>query len=131
MDKALDAAYRRTDYRVRRPGGGYASIRVGKPLPQELATGEPWAFVTAWNPHSQPASRTVNRRAQRDLLARLRAASPVLIRAGLGVDEGNWRESSLFIVGLALPVVEALAREAGQNAIICGEGRGLATLRWL
>jgi len=131
LDESLDAAYRRTDYRVRRPGGGYVSVRVGESLPQELATGEPWALVTAWNPCSRPATRTFNRHAQRVLLDRLRAASPVLIRAGLGVGEGPWREASLFVVGVALRAVETLAREAGQNAIICGVGHGQAELRWL
>ena len=39
MDERLLAAYLATDYRVRLARGGWASIRIGAPLPAALATG--------------------------------------------------------------------------------------------
>lgn len=121
MDERLLAAYLATDYRVRLARGGWASIRVGAPLPAALAalTGErPWGFLTAWNPASSPLPRQQNRQAQRALLAALRELpGTVEIRAGVGIDAG-WREASLFVIGPGVAALDALARRFGQHAYV-------------
>ena len=133
MDERLLAAYRATDYRVRRRQGGWASIRVGEALPAALATlvgDHPWHFVTAWNPGSRLMPSRVNRQAQRALLTTLRERpDTVLVLPGMGVGAG-WREASLFVVGPGAPAMDALARRFGQNAYVHGVGpSGQAALR--
>jgi hypothetical protein len=133
MDDALLAAYRGTDYRVRLAGGGHASIRIGHPLPATLsawADGHPWGYITAWNPRSQPHSRTRNRQSQRMLLAALRELpSTRLIAAGVGVGTDGWNEPSLFVVGPSTGQLDTLARRFGQHGYVCGLGDGAAELR--
>lgn len=135
MDDALLKHYLATDYRVRLPQGGYASMRIDTPLPAPLHgllqnADEPWAFITAWNPLSQAQSRAANRHAQRRLLAALRAATPAPthIHAGIGVGQDVWRESSLFIMGMEFDAIEEIMRPFRQNAIVRGCGTGLAQL---
>jgi nucleotide-binding universal stress UspA family protein len=133
MDERLLAAYRATDYRVRLPRGGWASIRVGEALPDALGPlvgDRPWSFVTAWNPRSRPMPRAANRQAQRALLAALRERSDVaLIRAGIGAGS-DWREPSLFVVGPGPDAMDTLALRFDQNAYVHGHGRsGRAALR--
>jgi hypothetical protein len=121
MDERLLAAYLATDYRVRLARGGWASIRVGAPLPAALAalTGErPWGFLTAWNPASSPLPRQQNRQAQRALLAALRELPDIAaILAGIGTGAG-WREASLFVIGPGVAALDALARRFGQHAYV-------------
>jgi len=132
MDERLLAAYLATDYRVRLARGGWASIRIGAPLPAALAalTGaRPWGFLTAWNPGSSPRPRQTNRQAQRALLAALRELPDTAwIRAGHGVGTG-WREASLFVAGPGIATLDALARRFGQNAYVHADAHGPALLR--
>ena len=132
MDSSLLAAYRGTDYRVRLPQGGFASVRVDAPVPPPLrALIGPcsWAFITAWNPCSQPIEREQNRAAQQALLAAVRALpSTLTVRPAMGVGEA-WREPSLFIVGPRLAETDALARRFRQNAYVHGLADGYARLR--
>ncbi|TAM57903.1 MAG: DUF3293 domain-containing protein [Rhodanobacter sp.] len=126
--------FQATDYRVRLPRGGWATIRIGEPLPaalRVLAGTQPWGFVTAWNPRAQACSRQRNRHAQRQLLAALRASPGcVAIRPALGVGD-RWREPSLFLIGLDTAALDVLAARHGQLAYVHGEAGGPARLRWL
>ncbi|WP_049622552.1 DUF3293 domain-containing protein [Frateuria defendens] len=133
MDEALLAAFLDTDYRVRLPRGGTATIRIGAPLPETLrmlAGGRPWGFLTAWNPGSVPQPRPVNRQAQRRLLADLRARADVELRAGLGVGRDGWREASLWVLGLDEDALAGLGRRYRQHAWLYGRGDAPARLRW-
>jgi hypothetical protein len=134
VDDDLPARFQATDYRVRLPRGGWATIRIGEPLPpalRALAGPQPWGFVTAWNPRSQACSRPRNRDAQRRLLAALQASpSTVAIRPALGVGK-DWREPSLFVTGLDTAALDALALRHGQLAYLHGESGDPARLRWL
>jgi hypothetical protein len=134
LTKPLDTAYRRTDYRVRLPEGGYASVRVDARLPEALVRyvgKQCWAIITAWNPGSVRQSRETNRIAQRRLLALLRNAEPTWLRAAVGVGNEHWREPSLLVVGVDAFRLLAIAEALGQHAIICGNAGGKATLAWL
>lgn len=132
MDSALIEAYRRTDYRVRLPQGGWASIRIDASLPAPLrgwVGSSYWAFLTAWNPFSQPRPRTQNHAAQHALLAALRGLTATrTLRPAIGVG-GGWREPSLFVVGPALADTDALAQQFKQAAYVHGLADGYARLR--
>lgn len=132
MDSALIDAYRRTDYRVRLLQGGWASIRIDAPLPALLrgwVGSNCWAFLTAWNPFSQPCPRKQNHAAQHALLAALRRLPATrTIRPAIGVGD-DWREPSLFVVGPALADTDALAQQFRQNAYVHGLADGYARLR--
>ncbi|HET6632748.1 MAG TPA: DUF3293 domain-containing protein [Rhodanobacteraceae bacterium] len=134
MKPELRDTYLASDYRVRLPRGGYASIRIGQPLPAALRAclrydDEAWAFVTAWNPRSRPQPRAANRRAQRGLLAALRAMTPPpRIRAAIGVGTDGWREPSLWLAGVELAALDILMRRHAQNAIVRGHAAGPAEL---
>jgi|SRR5215469_8625947 len=132
MDSTLISAYLATDYRVRLLQGGWASIRIDKALPaalQALTGGRAWAFVTAWNPLSQPQPRSLNHAAQLALLAALRGLRRTLyIRPGLGAGR-LWREPSFFVIGPDLEEIDKLAQQFHQNAYVHGLGAGAARLR--
>ncbi|MBU6246906.1 MAG: DUF3293 domain-containing protein [Xanthomonadaceae bacterium] len=134
MDDRLLAAYRRTDYRVRLPGGGTACLHIDAALPEALrpwvGTG-PWGLITAWHPGSQPAPAVVNRAAQRRLLNILRAdpgTRRILVAAGVGA--GCWREPSLFAIGTPHGSLGRLAYAFGQLAHLAGTGPGPVRLVW-
>jgi hypothetical protein len=134
MDELL-AAYQATNYRVRLARGGYATIKVDRPLPVDLLPlvgAHSWGFITAWNPLSQPISRQLNRQPQRLLLRALRECpGTAAIYAALGVgSEGPWKEPSLFVVGPEIGQLDPLAQCFGQNAYVHGRGDGPAFLRW-
>ncbi len=134
MDEALLAAYRATDYRVRLPRGGWATIRIDHALPPALlalSENRAWGFITAWNPLSRPTSLARNRAAQRTLLAALCALpQTVQVRAGVGVSpDGRWREASLWVVGPGVAALDELARQFGQFGYVHGEAASPARLR--
>jgi len=132
MDEQLLKAYCRSAYRVRLPAGGAATIRIGEPLPaalRPLAGNRDWGFFTAWNPRSKPQSPTANRKAQRRLLADLRADAALEIHPALGMGTEGWREPSFWIVGIAPEALERLAHRYGQNAWLFGHGTAVAELR--
>ncbi|MEP6938433.1 MAG: DUF3293 domain-containing protein [Rudaea sp.] len=130
---ALVAAYRAADYWVRLAGGRRVALRVGAACPHEIrellsrddaAIG---GLLTAWNPFSRQTPRATNRRRQRELLGRLRAAGArVFVGAGTGTD---WREPGLAAFGLRMDTLDALARDFGQNAILTFCAAGPVRLR--
>jgi len=140
VDDELLAAYRVTAYRVRLARGGWATIRVGEPLPAALASlagDHRWAFITAWNPRSKPVARSTNRHAQRNLLDALHAlAATRTVRPGCGAGpagrhEAGWHEPSLFVIGPDLASLDTLAHRYEQNAYVHGQGAQPAQLRSL
>ncbi|WP_430389380.1 DUF3293 domain-containing protein [Dyella sp. 20L07] len=136
MNEALLAAYRATDYRVRLTNGGWASIRIGKPLPdaiQSFVRQRHWGFITAWNPRSQQQPRRTNRHSQRELLQAIRAQAEVnAIYPGLGVGGDNrWKEPSFFVIGPNTEVFDRLGQRFDQNAYVYGQGESPAQLRVL
>lgn len=131
----LERAYRNTTYLVDHPEGKFG-IRLGEPCPRldaELAAhgATKWAFVSAWNPRSQPQSAVVNAERHADLLAHVaQLGCPVF--AGRGQpDSSNWvAEDSLLILDIAEAAALALGAQFGQHAIVVGEAGGCADLRW-
>jgi hypothetical protein len=77
------------------------------------------AYVTAWNPYSEPRTEAENASAQDQLMRELRDAGYKHI-PGEGRDpSGLWPgEPSLLILGISRPEAEALGQRYGQNAIV-------------
>lgn len=133
--------YEHTQYRVRLADGGHAVIHVHQTLPNALCRLLPdpdtrWAFISAWNPHSQWLPAAENRPRQRHLLNHLRQLVPTpRIFAAMGIGPADaqgqrWREPSLFVVGITPDQVDALLHRFEQNAAVCGTGHEPATLHW-
>jgi len=127
---ALERAYRATTYRA-----GPLRLRVGErsaALDAMLAErgADEWAYLTAWNPGSQPCPEAENRAAQGRLLERL-AAWPTLAGESRG-DDASWpAEPSVLVLGIGRGEAMALAREFGQAAILAGRRSGAAELVWV
>ena len=80
-----------------------------------------WAFVTAWNPWSQPRSRLTNQARHRRLRTALaRMGLPCV--AGRGRDpRGRWpAEESFFVMGCSVSEARRLGSVFGQHAVLVG-----------
>jgi hypothetical protein len=77
------------------------------------------AFLTAWNPHSQPTEQKTNEMAQEKLKNSLRIRSIHFVD-GIGTDpEGLWPvEPSVFAIGISHNDAISAGRTFGQNAIV-------------
>lgn len=131
----IERAYRNTTYLVDHPEGAFG-IRLGEPCPRLDAVlaahgVKCWAYVTAWNPRSQPLPAAVNAARHADLLARV-AQLGYRVFPGRGQpDSGDWiPEESLLILGITEAAALALGAQFGQHAIVVGESGGSAGLRW-
>lgn len=120
----LIAAYRRTEYRV--ADGSYAFVLRIDESSDSLRTChaafgvECSAFVTAWNPRSEPTPLDANEAAMARLEAEIESRGLFALR-GVGVDPaGDWPgEPSLLVLGLDAEPACALARTFDQHAIVC------------
>jgi hypothetical protein len=134
MAENFTAAYAATDYRVRLPRGGWATIRIGELLPaalRERVGARPWGFLTAWNPHGRQRDHQANRMAQRQLLLALKASpTTVAILPAIGVG-CEWQEPSLFVIGPDTDLLDSLAMLHEQLAWVHGDSSGKAQLRWM
>src|SRR6186713_2327069 len=76
------------------------------------------AFITAWNPGSQPLDEAVNRQ-RNDALARDAAAGGFGILRGRGHSpDRDWCEESYLVLGIDRSEALALARRYGQVAFL-------------
>ena len=90
-----------------------------------------WAFLTAWNPLSQPLSATENESRQIELIKMLDEQNyPYLRGFGVGDDPAWEPEQSLFILDISRDDAIGLARRFEQNAILWGEIGGEPELVW-
>lgn len=118
-------AYLRTEY------------HIGAPLNLCLLVGQksvglpemPWAYLTAWNPHSILRSEAVNRENQSELENRLLSRGVRYI-PGMAHDPLlQWPdEEGALAMGLEREAALELGREFGQNAILVGVGEGTVQL---
>lgn len=122
LDDQLIQAYRNTEYRVQ--GHPPFTIRIGLRCPPADALLSARgltdaAFLTAWNPYSQPTSAVENAAAQDRLAAHLTSAGLAYLQ-GQGVGEdGNWApEPSFLILGISRKAAGQLSRDFGQNAYV-------------
>lgn len=129
----LFAAYRRTAFQVRAPGGSL-TLRVGQThaeLDDLLAAHQArsWAYLTACNPGSVRLIDGENARRQSALAdAVSRFGLPAFEGEGVG-DDGRWPpEPSLLVVGITKEAALDLGRRFGQAAIVFGERDSAAEL---
>ena len=129
MNTAPLKAYRRTTFTADTPKGRLR-LRVSQHCPEldallaghEVAT---WAYVTAFNPGSEPLTVEENTARQRRL-ERSVAKLGLVSYPGEGIgDDRRWPpEPSLLILGIGREKAKRLGRELGQIAILYGEARG-------
>ncbi|MDF3832712.1 DUF3293 domain-containing protein [Cupriavidus basilensis] len=117
-------AYLETHYHVH--GDAPVTLKVGEPNALLAALHadagvQCSAFITAWNPFSQPAGEdaSVNARRQQALARELAQAGLRFIE-GIGQHPSNqWPgEASFLVLGLTLDAAKALGTRHEQNAII-------------
>lgn len=131
----IERAYRNTRYRVDDPAGAF-DIRLGERCPRLdvllAAHGVTcWAYVTAWNPRSQPAPAAANAARHTDLRARVAQLGYSVLPGRGQPDSGDWvAEESLLILGIDEAAALALGAQFGQRAIVVGKAGGDAMLRW-
>ncbi|MCE2822543.1 MAG: DUF3293 domain-containing protein [Saprospiraceae bacterium] len=107
-------AYHNTDYRV---NGFRHPIRIGELSPEadELLREHDfteWAFITAWNPMSEPLGDAENRLRNAELKSQLSAWV---------VSDENWPpEESFLVAGIPFESAVALARVYAQRAFVYG-----------
>ena len=122
IDPVLRRKYEETEYRVH--GGGTPFVlRVGRASGElahllrdrGVATA---AFMTAYNPYSQPSTEADNAAANQRLREELRHLGFDVLE-GVGSDAaGNWQEPSFLVLGIPREQAEALGRAYRQNAIV-------------
>lgn len=134
MDEVLLEAFRATTYHVCLDTVTWAILRVDLPPPATLAKTigpGPWAFITAWNPGARRRLPAENEAAQRQLLDEIGQVPGARAYPAIGVGTSGWSEPSLFVTGLDVSAMDALARAHGQLAYVHGVAAGPATLRTL
>ncbi len=119
----LVSAYRLTDYRVCEVGAEFV-LHVDEHSPALRALFEERgaasaAFLTGWNPLSEPLPQADNDRAHEALRSRAEVLGLEWVEA-VGADPtGQWPpERSLLILGVGLEPAQALAADFDQNAFV-------------
>ncbi len=129
----LETLYRQADYVIDDAGMNF-TIRIDGQNPELRAVlndrqARTWAFLTAYNPLSQPASPEQNFARQAELV-RLVGKLGYQYLHGYGTGE-NWPpEASLFILDIPRDEAISLAQKFHQSAILWGEVDKDAELVW-
>ncbi|MCW3095671.1 MAG: hypothetical protein JWL77_1289 [Chthonomonadaceae bacterium] len=128
----MERAYRRTAYRVD-DGGDSFEFRIGIRHPKldallDRHKARSWAFVTAYNPYSQPLDDRANRRRQAAFERSL--FLPFLHGKGQGL-VGNWTpEASVLLMGITPQRARRLGSQWEQAAVVIGVRGGRPRLQW-
>lgn len=88
-----------------------------------------WAFLTAYNPQSQPLSDQENAGRQAQLVRSLDAQGFKYLK-GYGTGEDWDPEPSLFVLEIGRDTAIGVGRQFGQHAILWGEAGGEPELVW-
>lgn len=119
---ALIQAYVETDYIVHTKPA--ITLRVAEQSPQMMKLHKQHrvtcsAFITAFNPYSQPCTPEVNLSRQQELICELKVRSLKFIE-GIGQHSSNdWPgEPSLLVLGLSLEAAKTLGSRFEQNALV-------------
>ena len=122
IDIELQIAYANTSYRLLEHAD--IVLRVGQFSPELLNLlndfeAKTAAFVTAWNPFSNPLPKAENQKLNQDLLSWIRECELVCFE-GIGEgDDGRWPgEESFLIIGIDRATTLQLGKTFKQNAVI-------------
>ncbi|HTP38070.1 MAG TPA: DUF3293 domain-containing protein [Steroidobacteraceae bacterium] len=133
LSAELRLAYSDTDYRVDDNGCQF-TLRVNErsvSLLECYATHrvQSAAYLTAWNPRSEPTPGEGNAAAQARLESEVKAAGWMFLR-GQGVDpHGRWpAEPSILVLGMGAEQASALGRAYQQNALVFAGADAIARL---
>lgn len=129
--KKLEELYRATDYESPQAG---VTLKAGQPseaMARLTSSFEEkgYAFITAWNPGSEPATSAQNRRQNSMLEERLTELRYIYFE-GRGVPHTErWTpEESFLILGITKEDALSLGREFSQTAILYGTSSGAPEL---
>lgn len=125
-------AYLAAEYRIR--GECPVVLRIGR-RNASLATlyakfvVDSAAFVTAWNPYSEPKTKPENTAAQDRLIAKLDRRA-LMHLPGEGADpRGQWPpEESRLVLGIDLAAAAKLGKQFDQNGIVWAGPEAVPTL---
>lgn len=121
-ENRLIAAYRATDYHVfADPPFVLRVDEASAPCDALLAArgARSAAFLTAWNPQSEPRPRDWNERAQDRLTEHLGRVGLAFVPGEGRGRAGNWpAEQSVLVIGVGRPQAEGIAAEFGQKAFV-------------
>ena len=131
-DMTLRQAYLATDYQVYPNTSDTLHIRADQlnpTLDQFLKTQKTWAYITAWNPNSEPLSAEENTQRNQQLIESLQAIKYTFYH-GKGVpDIGDWQpEESFLVLDISKKQAIEIGRRYGQKAILWGQKGGVAEL---
>ena len=140
LDRELVESYLNTSYwteLIRMDDRG-ANIRIGQPHPHLIQLQleeygiERYAFLTAWNPGSQPLDQWHNRWRNLSLEMELHPHCR-LLRRGLGIGtQENWpAEESFWALDIPVEKAVELGRQFGQNAIVVWQKGSVPELWWI
>ena len=87
------------------------------------------AFITAYNPYSEPTAPEANRAAQEALMTQIEALHlPSIPGAGVCADIDSSPEPSVLILGISFEQAIALAHQYRQNAFVFNDKTAIPTL---
>jgi hypothetical protein len=119
----LITAYRATHYCVTGVAEAFV-LRIDQHSPDLAGCHDQYrvstsAFLTAYNPLSQPTPEAANEAAQQRLVLRLQACGYQYLE-GLGLDpSGDWpAEPSLLVLGISLDEARSIGTEFAQNGFV-------------
>jgi len=130
---SIKNSYLATTFRVESPNG-HIDIRVGEKHPRIDAllshhNATEWAYITAWNPGSQPVAAEINSVAHAELIDLVgKRALPYYEGDGIPDNLGWPPERSVWIAGITRREALTIGARFGQNAIVVGELGGIAEL---
>ena len=128
----LAAAYATADYVVVLDGEPMP-LRVGEPATdlEAYVPASRYAFITAWNPASQPRSDSANEAADSLLVAQLDAVGAPRHPAWAQGPSGEWREPGWLVAGIGEDDLVRLATEFGQAGVLDWHAGQAVRLRML
>ena len=140
LDRVLVESYLNTSYwteLIRMDDQG-ANLRIGQPHAEPVAQQleefgiRTYAFITAWNPGSQPLDQWHNRWRSINLEMELHPHCRLLRRGmGIGMNEDWQPEESFWALDIAVEKAVELGRQFGQNAIVVWQQGGMPELWWI
>lgn len=131
FDEQLHLAYLATEYTC-----GRFVLKIGRVHPyfNDFLAREgfsTYAFITSWNPRSQPLSEAKNLARAQNFQQSLKARGLDFMPGAAHDPTGNWAtEEGVFIFDAATEFILALATTWEQNAVVIGSRGGVPELRW-